>query len=193
MIIEAEIINGLKHNSQKAQKRFFVEMFNPLYAICFKILGRKSLANDIATDLLTDFIFKYVHQLSNPNGAWSYLRLMAVRRSIRAQNRNNKDVSYEEDTPGIVSTNISLSGVYFDNNTDAENRALMKILQEKLDKCLETLTPKAQASIRLKYTRELADEKIGQLIGCSKQYIGRQLKNSLVLLQKCLESGGVKI
>jgi DNA-directed RNA polymerase specialized sigma24 family protein len=56
-----------------------------------------------------------------------------------------------------------------------------------LDRCLTHLTDKARQVLRLKYTEQWTNEHIGQIVGGSKQYIGRLIRQSLELLRSCIE------
>ncbi len=171
------LVAGLQRRDESAQRRFWEQRWAGVYAICARILGGGADATELATDVLTDFLFEHVHRLSNPRAARSYLRLMAVRRSLRRRERRRELVGKDADrlpTPMRV---------------DAEEAAALSSLQPRLDACLGQLTDKAQQMLRLRYAQELTNTRIGQLLGCSKQYVGRLVTRSLELLRECLERG----
>jgi RNA polymerase sigma factor (sigma-70 family) len=70
-----------------------------------------------------------------------------------------------------------------------EESAWARALLPRLEDCLGELSPKAQRVLRLRYRKELTNERIGSLVGGSKQYIGRLIRQSLRALRKCLERG----
>lgn len=173
MKIDGELILGLQQKNPKSQQQFWNALFQPVFAICAKIIGPGPVAVDTATDLLNDFIFHYVHNLSNPAGAWSYLKMMAIRRSIRERQRTIKKEPFDEQTISTDATEFSI--------------AELSILMPKIVDCLHGLTPKAQSIIRLKYKKGLPNDQIGGIVGGSKQYIGRLIQKSLLLLRDCLD------
>ena len=173
MIISTELVNLLQNHDNAGRNRFWNAAFEPVLAICSRVVGPGPLSVDITTDLLNDFMFRYVDNLSNPKGAWAYLKMMAIRRSVRERERIYKNEQLEEQRMTLTSSNAVDEGVL--------------LLLPGLDDCLGTLTPKAQSSIRLKYRQDLSNEQIGRMIGGSKQYIGRLIKQSLALLRDCLQ------
>lgn len=122
---------------------------------------------------MTDFIFKYVHRLSREEAIDSYLRLMAVRRAMRLRDLRARIA------PPDLTASIE--------HAPADETAGWAQLVPRLPLCLDKLTPKARQAIRLRFQGELTNETIGDLIGGSKQYIGRLLKQSLSTLRDCLE------
>jgi len=176
--LSRQTIDGLQNGDDRARRECWENLFSPVYAICARILGSGVAASDTTADLLSDFIFHHVHALQNPAGAGAYLRLMAVRRSIRAREHRNRMCAFHDDTMSTASTG-------------PEEAAGYRLLQDRLPDCLNTLTPKARSALRLKYTARMANEQIGTLLGGSKQYIGRLLAQSLEQLRRCLEKGAV--
>jgi RNA polymerase sigma factor (sigma-70 family) len=124
-------------------------------------------------------MFTHVHNLTEARAAKAYLRLMAIRRSLREKKKRSTE-NFIGDIEELISP---------DHAPDKE--AEQNILLSVLEKCLRILSPKAMAVIRLKYTAQLTNEKIGQTVGGSKQYIGRLISNSLKLLKKCVQKGAV--
>ena len=147
--------------------------------MCLRISRSSVLATDTAVDLLTDFMFDHVENVRDPGGIRAYLRLMAVRRSLRKKERSLLQVPIDDRISGHSAAN----GV--------EAAAEFLHLLPRLEECLGMLTPKAQSAIRLKYTRQIPDREIGNLIGGSKQYIGRLLGRSLELLRECINGNKV--
>lgn len=171
-------IPALKQGSTDAQNAFWRAHHGDVHAICCGVLGRGADAEEVADGVLSDFLFKYVHRLETPAAARSYLRLMAVRRSIRRRERRDRQSGSE---PDVLADQARLT---------AEERANYALLLPRLGHCMEELTPKAQEVLRLRFRSELTNQKIGGLVGGSKQYIGRLIKRSLEILRGCLESSG---
>ena len=63
-------------------------------------------------------------------------------------------------------------------------------MMPRLDGCLEGLTPKAREVLKLRFSTDLTNEVIGEMVGGSKQYIGRLIKESTDKLRTCLDKKG---
>jgi RNA polymerase sigma factor (sigma-70 family) len=172
---DQEIVEGLRCRDTAAQKLFWDRYWATVYPICVRIVGKGPDATDLSVDLLTDFMDRRAHDIAKPGAMGAYLKLTAVRRSLDFQKkrRHIKCLDYEiEDSP----------------STTPEERAMLTTLRPRLDECLPRLTEKAQQTLRLKYKEEWTNERIGQLVGGSKQYIGRLIQQSLALLKTCIET-----
>jgi RNA polymerase sigma factor (sigma-70 family) len=176
VFLSETMIAGLVANNSESQQAFWSAAWPDVCSICTHILGSCPDANDTAVDVLTDFIFKQVHHLSNPKAAQVYLRLMSVRRSLKRRERRGELAGKDPD--GIADSQTVL----------ADENAVVTLLLPRLSECLAQLTPKAQQVLRLRFGEELTNERIGSLVGGSKQYLGRLIRRSLELLRSCLES-----
>ena len=168
------IVAGLKDRDKTAIEWFWRDYYDRIYPICAFILGHGPDAVDMTVDVLVDFIEKYAGNLSNPKALFIFLRQMAVRRSLRLRDRQHRTTPFESD-------------VDVGNEATPEEKAELNLLMPYLNYCIEKMTPKAQAALRLKYTRKISNEQIGHLIGGSKSYIGRLLTNAREALRKCIE------
>lgn len=169
-----ELIDGLRAGVPDAQRLFWQRFWPKTYAICAKILVSDADASDAAVDLLNEFIRRRVHSIEDPRAVENYIRLMAVRQSLELRRKRDR--------------NVALDGDIIDSGSiDPEEQAIVNTLLPRLDYCLDKLTPKAKQTLRLKFYSQLSNERIGQLLGGSKQYIGRLLKSSLSTMRKCLE------
>ena len=176
MFLGDTLIAGLKASNPKAQHAFWNSSWNEVYVICAHILGAGPNATDTAVDILTDFMFKHVQKLSNPQSAYAYLRLMSVRRSLRRRDRVAELNGRNHDSlPDI-------------NAVCADDEAEKALLLPRLADCLGLLTPRAQKVLKLRFGEDLTNERIGDIVGGSKQYLGRLIRQSLELLRTCLEA-----
>jgi RNA polymerase sigma factor (sigma-70 family) len=126
-------------------------------------------------EVLVDFITRYSHGIQHPRAAGPYLRLMAVRRATRE--KADRTLPQYEDMDRYVD----------ETGANPERRAALRLLLPHLDECVGHLSTKAQRAVKLRFFAELTNEHIGQLLGCSKQYVGRLLDKTLVALRRCLE------
>lgn len=168
----------LKAREPAAQARFYKLFKERVQAICSRILGGGADAADVATDVIGDFLFQYVDGVESPRAVTTYLKLMATRRSLRWLRRGDRAEEVDEDAPD-------------DGEPAAPEQAIwVGQMMPRLDGCLEGLTPKAREVLKLRFSTDLTNEVIGEMVGGSKQYIGRLIKESTDKLRTCLDKKG---
>ncbi len=166
---------ALKAHDPVAQKAFWASHWGRVNAACARILGPGADAADVATDVIQDFLFKYVDSVNHQRAVRSYLRLMATRRSLRRRGKRDRHDELHED---------GFQGASTAAHESAANQAM---LMPKLGECMAHLTPKAQQVLKLRFSGELTNQRIGELVGGSKQYIGKLLRQSMEKLRSCIE------
>ena len=171
---DAILAAGLKARDDAAMEFFWREYFKKLYPICAHILGDGPDALDTTVDLMVDFIETNVYRLSKPSALYSYLRLTAVRRSVRIRDRRGK-------------TEALNANEHVSQTSSAEEHVWTGELMPLLEQCQGAVTKKAQTALRLKYGNDMPNEQIGRCLGGSKQYIGRLIRDSLKALRHCIE------
>ena len=172
---EKKIVQALKRNDKRAQLAFWKEQHPKMVRLCFQVLQDEIGAEEIATEVLVDFIFRRVHELRHDGAAASYLKLMAVRRAVRMRDQLHRfSGELNEDVPGQEVPSIL-------DTVEAGT------LLPRLAACLEKLSAKSRKALQLRYGEEMTTERIGNLLGCSKQYVGRLIRNSLLFLRDCIE------
>jgi RNA polymerase sigma factor (sigma-70 family) len=175
LIDEENLVTELRCGNAAAQREFWKARRPEVYAVCAHVLGTGADAEDVADEVLIDFVFLHVRRLKNPRVVGSYLRVMAVRRAIKFRQTRSR---FSE-----------LVGDHVDGDSgNVEQQVVIRTALPKLERCLAVLTPKARRVLRLRFELELTNEHIGHLVGGSKQYIGRLLKRSLELLKGCMDS-----
>lgn len=173
---EAELAR-LKARDPAAQARFYRLFKERVQAIAARVLGSGPDAADVATDVIGDFLFQYVDGVESPRAVTTYLKLMATRRSLRWLRRGERSEEVSEDVA--------------DGDAPTGEQAIwVGQMMPRLDGCLEGLTPKAREVLKLRFSTDLTNEVIGDILGGSKQYIGRLIKESTEKLRTCLERKG---
>jgi len=170
----------LKARDSQAQTRFFRAHRGRVEGLCARVLGQGADAAEIATDVLGDFLFRYVDGVESPRAVSTYLKLMATRRSLRwVRTRGRHDEVDGDDGPPIA--------LVKEREPALDQAIWARQMMPRLDGCLEVLTPKAREVLKLRFSTELTNESIGDIVGGSKQYIGRLIKESTEKLRKCLD------
>lgn len=167
----------LKARDRQAQARFYATYRERVQATCARVLGSGADAADVATDVIGDFLFQYVDGVESPRAVTTYLKLMATRRSLRWLRRGDKSEEVSDEAPDV-------EGVRPDQSIWVAQ------MMPRLDGCLEGLTPKAREVLKLRFSTDMTNEVIGDMVGGSKQYIGRLIKESTEKLKQCLERKG---
>lgn len=169
------LVAGAQRKESACQSALWKICWPEVYRACTHVLGEGLAANETAAEVLSDFVLNHIQRLSNPSSAITYLQLAAVRRSLKVRHRMNRSASFDMDS--------LLDEPEVNSQEQAENRVLLP----RLEHCLGELTPKAQQVLKLRFVKGLANEKIGELLGGSKQYVGQLIRKSLVALRQCLE------
>jgi RNA polymerase sigma factor (sigma-70 family) len=171
------LLERLKALDPSAQSAFWREKRDGIYAICAHVLGRGDNAQEVTDDVLVDFLFRYVHHVSDSTRVDAYIRLMAARRAVRFRNMARR-VHQQDMDEHIDGREIG-----------PEDRAILSNQGRRVVACMSRLTPKARRVLDLRFRSDLTNDRIGELLGGSKQYIGRLIKRSLELLQQCMNEG----
>ena len=124
-------VERLKARNPEAQREFYRLHWPKVLRICENILGKTPRAEDVATDVLTDFIFEHVHKLKNPKAGLPYLRKMAINRSRRLKK-------------SLYKHNDSLLDTILDEDDTPEEKAHLSAMSAQLEKCLSKLTEKTR-------------------------------------------------
>ena len=174
---DMSLVAGLKNREAAAQEVFWQRYWDKLYPISAHILGSGPDAVDVLVDLLVEFMDERAETLTTPEALYAYLRMTTVRRAIRYRDRRGKQTMLSEQLTE-------------ESERTPEELASLSILMPRLDECLESLSPKAQQTLRLKFGTEITNERIGALVGGTKQYIGRLIGRSLETLRGCIDANG---
>lgn len=177
-------LERLRARDPGAQARFFRAQRARVEGLCARVLGHGPDALEIAADVLGDFLFRYVDGIASPRAVSTYLKLMATRRSIRWSKRRARTDEVQEDGPEPAALEPN-AGV---TEPAVEQAIWTRQMIPRLDLCLDHLTPKAREVLKLRFSTDLTNQSIGDIVGGSKQYIGRLIKESTVKLRNCLES-----
>jgi RNA polymerase sigma-70 factor, ECF subfamily len=168
------LVAGLRAGDAASQRQFWRSSWPDVFRVVCRVLGPGVQASEIAVDVLTDFLIHYVHQLEDPRAVRAYLRLMALRRALKARAQGQRSVTCDMDDLGAV------------ESRGVDESAAHQIMLGRLERCLGGLTGKAQQALALRFRGGVTDEKIGDVLGVSKQYVGRFVDKSIVALRKCL-------
>lgn len=172
----SDSLTPLQARDPRALAELHQELYRPLQALCFRLLGDSIAAEHAADDVWTDFVVSHVDHLQQGEAAGAYLRMVAVRHCCRLREFQAKHRELPELTDDRIGAEDELI-------RESEARRQTR----RLERCLGRLTARARRIVRLRYHREMTQESIGQAVGLTKQYIGRILAKSLEQLRRCME------
>jgi len=172
--LSEEILDSLKRRDASAQRKARSALFPAVRAVCGRMLNDPMLAEHTAEDIWTEFLFQHVDRVRSARGVLRYLRLTTVRRCARV-----REVSARYIDESTIAERIS-------DAPDAIELVASKQQQQRLMSCLQRLTGKVRAVLRMRFAEEMTQEAIGQQTGASKQYVGRVLKQALNRLRRCM-------
>lgn len=174
-MLDDDELARLRRREPVAQARFFRAFRERVEKLCSRILGPNGDAQELAADVLGDFLYTYVDGVETPRAVPTYLKLMATRRALRLHKSRERAGEIDDDQ-------------FQDEEVPPDQAIWAQQVMPKLDRCMGILTPKAREVLRLRFGTELTNEAIGDIVGGSKQYIGRLIKESTEKLKTCLES-----
>ena len=169
------VIAGLRAGDQAARREFWHGYWDGIHAVCAGVLGDGLSATEVATEVMADFMCRWVHQLNHPTAAWSYLRLIAARRAAKERDDQAHSIFIDMDC-FCAEAELSPEEAMADQQ-------LLPLLQQ----CLGQLRPKAQRALKLRFYSDLTHEEIGNLLGGSKQYLGQLVRQCLSALRRCVQ------
>jgi RNA polymerase sigma factor (sigma-70 family) len=129
-------------------------------------------AESLVHDAFCDFFFRYVDGLESPRAIPAYLKMMVVRRSMRAEARAAQHEPLED---------RASAG---DPEGDLDERRAM----DRLARCLDRLTVRAREVVKLHFGHDLSLADIGARDARSKQAVHKQLQKALTALRACVEA-----
>lgn len=177
----SDLLVLLRTHDPSAQKEVRRRVFPLLLGTCSRVLRDKVAAAETAEDVWTDFLVSHVQDLRREESIVGYLRLMAVRRSLRVRKARSR---FE-----------TLGGVDDADPIDANDAervliegGLERERDERLVHCLGKVTPRTRHVLRMRFHHDMTLEAVGEVIGTSKQYVGKVLAKALQALRRCMES-----
>ncbi len=147
----------------------------PLQAIALSILKSRTDAEQIISDLFTDFFFHYVDRVRESRSIPAYLRIMARRRCVRSRERIAKLVPLEQENQASNPTK------------EAEGRVDDGRRLRWLEICLGRLRPRIRKILKLHYGHNSSYSEIGSHLDISRQAVGKTVKKARTALKTCIE------
>ena len=139
--------------------------------------GSPADVDGIVADVFADFFFHYVDHLKHAAAVPAYLRIMAIRRAQRARDHALRQQALVEET------------LVQDDRERLERTIDEQAQLPRLAHCLEQLSPRSRAVLRLHYGQSVSYSSIGVAVGVTKQAVGKIVQRCLAALRRCLERG----
>jgi RNA polymerase sigma-70 factor, ECF subfamily len=170
------LLDRLRVRDRAAQEALRAELLPRLTAVCTRLLGDRRIGEETASDVLMDFLTDGVDKLREERAIRSYVRMTAVRRCVRLRGWRTR-----------METPVDLPDPAGGPEAELSQRQTQDRLQRRLRHCLERLTPRVRRVLRLRFERDMTQERIGEVLGFTKQYAGRFIAAALEGLRRCME------
>ncbi len=169
------LLKQLRQREPASHKLAHDYLFPRILRVCRKMLKNETTAEQTAADIWIDFVLRYVHNLKSGASIPSYLRMMTVRRCMRA-----REFVAKHDSLDVVP---ELKSKATNPETDIDRQRQLSQLQ----RCIRQLDQRERDLLLMYFGHDMTQQAIGDLIGVSKQHIGRILRKAEGKLKICLE------
>ena len=180
-VVSEELLAQARRGVPNATQQLWNICWPKVNKISVRILGDGFTANEVSVETMTQFLSKYIHTIKSAKAVRTYVQLVAVHLATKEKQRQTKN-TYSEMNEFAATT----------EGYTPEECVSYKLLIPRLEKCLTKLSPKAQMIVKLRFFRGKTNNDIGELVGVSKQYVGKLLSKVITVLRKCIERPGVK-
>ena len=183
---EAEIVAKVLNGERQAYALLVEEYKTPVYSLAYRMTGNSQDAEDLAQEtFLRSFNQLFRYDTKRSFFTWLYtISLNIIRNHLRKNsNRRRNDFRQGE--------KISGTGEFDDKRfTSQESQVIdegRKEREEKLESCLQKLSPELRELMILRFYQELPFEAIAEITGLSLSAIKMRVYRGLEKLRKYIE------
>ncbi|GAB6267954.1 MAG: RNA polymerase sigma factor SigW [Smithella sp.] len=183
---EAEIVAKVLNGDRQAYALLVEEYKTPIYNLAYRMTGNSQDAEDLAQEtFLRSFNQLFRYDTKRSFFTWLYtISLNIIRNHLRKNsNRRRNDFRQGE--------KISGTGEFDDKRfTSQESQVIdegRKEREEKLESCLQKLSPELRELMILRFYQELPFEAIAEITGLSLSAIKMRVYRGLEKLRKYIE------
>jgi RNA polymerase sigma-70 factor (ECF subfamily) len=140
-----------------------------VFGIAYHFLHDRSIAEEVAQDVFLQ-LYRKLSSIQSEAHAIAWLRKVTSHRCIDYSRRRRKDLSLD-DIPEPLS----------------ETSTADTIMDQRLNRLVASLPPKARIVVILRYQEELEPNEIARVLGWRLNTVKSQLQRSLAMLREKLE------
>ncbi|MBB3455527.1 RNA polymerase sigma-70 factor (ECF subfamily) [Rhizobium sp. BK313] len=173
--IEA-LIGRVAMRDQKAFAALYKKTSPKLYAVCLRILGNKTDAEEILQEVYVKIWQRAERYLASEGSAMPWLTTIARNQSIDAI-RARKPVADEIDTAYDLA----------DTEPSPEEQAMVKGEGRRIDRCMEELEADRAQAVRSAYVEGLSYQELAEQYAVPLNTMRTWLRRSLIRLRECMD------
>ena len=173
--IEA-LIGRVAMRDQKAFAALYKKTSPKLYAVCLRILGNKTDAEEILQEVYVKIWQRAERYLASEGSAMPWLTTIARNQSIDAV-RARKPVADEIDTAYDLA----------DTEPSPEEQAMVKGEGRRIDRCMEELEADRAQAVRSAYVEGLSYQELAEQYAVPLNTMRTWLRRSLIRLRECMD------
>ena len=173
--IEA-LIGRVAMRDQKAFTALYKKTSPKLYAVCLRILGNKTDAEEILQEVYVKIWQRAERYLASEGSAMPWLTTIARNQSIDAI-RARKPVADEIDTAYDLA----------DTEPSPEEQAMVKGEGRRIDRCMEELEADRAQAVRSAYVEGLSYQELAEQYAVPLNTMRTWLRRSLIRLRECMD------
>jgi RNA polymerase sigma-70 factor, ECF subfamily len=171
------LLGRVAKGDQRAFEQVFERMAAPVYGIVRRVLRDPAQSEEIAQEVMLE-IWRQAARFSVERGsALSWVMTIAHRRAVDR---------VRAETAASARTARAL---WQDNRTDYDQVAEqveVRLEQERVRRCLETLTELQRESVDLAYYGGYTYREVGELLGVALGTVKTRLRDGLIRMRDCL-------
>ncbi|MFS8111379.1 sigma-70 family RNA polymerase sigma factor [Rhizobium jaguaris] len=173
--IEA-LIGRVAMRDQKAFGALYKKTSPKLYAVCLRILGNKTDAEEILQEVYVKIWQRAERFIASEGPAMPWLTTIARNQSIDAI-RARKPVADEIDTAYDLA----------DTEPGPEEQAMVKGEGRRIDRCMEELEADRAQAVRSAYVEGLSYQELAEQYAVPLNTMRTWLRRSLIRLRECMD------
>jgi RNA polymerase sigma-70 factor (ECF subfamily) len=183
---EAEIVAKVLNGERQAYALLVEEYKTPIYNLAYRMTGNSQDAEDLAQEtFLRAFNQLFRYDTKRSFFTWLYTISLNIIRNHLKKNSNRRRDDFRQ------GEKISGTGEFDDKRfTSQESQVIdegRKEREEKLESCLQKLSPELRELMILRFYQELPFEAIAEITGLSLSAIKMRVYRGLEKLRKYIE------
>lgn len=169
-----EIIKMVKAQDRTSQNRLYERYKDSIYTLAKRIVKDDQLAEQVLQDTFIE-VFKSIGSFKHQSSLYSWMRVIAVRKSLRAlKSLVNEILTWDDNVPDKLSH---------------ESISVPDVETEKLEKAFMLLSPGFRTILTLYFMEDMSHKEISEQLNIAIGTSKSQLHHAKIRLKEILKNG----
>lgn len=169
-----EIIEKVRAHDRPAQSRLYALYKDSIYTLAKRMVKDDQLAEQVLQDTFIE-VFKSIHSFRNQSSLYSWMRVIAVRKSLKVlKSLENEILTWRDDISDALSHEV----------IDPPN-----VNAERLENAFVQLSPGFRTVLTLYYIEDMSHKEISEYLNIAIGTSKSQLHHAKTKLKEILEYG----